>query len=313
MLREFGGRLVVEERSEPRPRGEEVVVRVLGAGVCRSDLHIVEGRFPELPLPLVLGHEIAGEAEGLGEVLVYASWGCGSCGFCRRGEEQLCEQACEAGWLRDGGFADFVVVPSRRYLVPLGGLDPVRAAPLADAGVTPYRAVRRIRDVLQPEETAVVIGVGGLGQFAIQYLRLLTGARVVAVDPVEAKRRRALELGADEGLPPEEVDERVRVVLDFVGSDASLALAAAIVARGGFVVVVGEGGGQLPFSLALVPSAASFTSSVWGSLEDLRAVVELARRSEIDWHVETLPLAEVNTALDRLRRGDVLGRLVVAP
>jgi propanol-preferring alcohol dehydrogenase len=313
VLREFGSRLVVEERSEPRPRGEEVVVRVRGAGVCRSDLHIVEGRFPELPLPLVLGHEIAGEAEGLGEVLVYASWGCGSCGFCRRGEEQLCAQASEAGWLRDGGYADFVVVPSRRYLVPLGGLDPVRAAPLADAGVTPYRAVRRIGDVMRRGERAVVIGVGGLGQFAIQYLRLLTGARVVAVDPVEAKRQRALELGADEAVPPEGVEGRVRVVFDFVGSGESLALAAAIVERGGFVVVVGEGGGQLPFALDLVPWEATLTSSVWGSLEDLRAVVELAGRSEIEWHVETLPLTEVNTALDRLRRGEVLGRLVVAP
>src|SRR5262245_23694303 len=209
------------------------------------------------------------------------AWSCslsiGRCGGCS-GTSCGCSSVSWPGLtpaeLRDGGFADFVVVPSRRYLLPLAGLEPLRAAPLADAGVTPYRAVRRIGEFL--------------GQFAIQYLRLLTGAWVVAVDPVAAKRRRALELGADEAHRPEEMQGQVRVVLDFVGSDESLALAAAIVERSGFAVVVGEGGGQVPFALDLVPWEASFTSSVWGSLEDLRAVVELAGRGEIDWYVETL-------------------------
>ncbi len=288
-------------------------MRTLGAGVCRSDLHIVDGRFPDLPLPLVLGHEIAGEAPGVGQVLVYASWGCGRCSFCCAGAEQLCQEAAEPGWLRDGGYADAVLVPSSRYLLPLEGLDPVRAAPLADAGVTPYRAVRRVRETLSRGATAVVIGAGALGQFAIQYLRLLTDARVVAVDVLDVKRRRALELGADEAITPDELDAPARVVLDFVGSDESLSLAARIVERAGLVVVVGEAGGSLPFGFGNVPWEASFTTSTWGSLDELTDVLDLARRDQLSWHVETLPLEEANSALDRLRRGEVLGRLVLTP
>ena len=142
VLREFGAPLVLEERPEPVARGDEVVVRVRGAGVCRSDLHIVDGGYPQIPLPLVPGHEIAGEVAGIGDVLVHAAWGCGQCSFCRGGNEQLCSLAAEAGWGRDGGYADAVLVPSPRYLLPLDGIDPATAAPLADAGLTPFRAGR---------------------------------------------------------------------------------------------------------------------------------------------------------------------------
>src|SRR5207237_5276163 len=116
------------------------------------------------------------------------------------GEEQLCSSAHEAGWVEDGGYAELVRVPSRRYLFPLAGIDPVQAAPLADAGITSYRAVRRVANFLSDRARAIVIGCGGLGQFAIQYLKLLTDARVIAVDSVAAKQRRALELGADEAV-----------------------------------------------------------------------------------------------------------------
>jgi propanol-preferring alcohol dehydrogenase len=204
-------------------------------------------------------------------------------------------------------------VPARRYLLPLDGLDPVRAAPLADAGVTPYRAVRRVRDALRAGDTAIVIGAGGLGQFAIQYLRLLTDARIVAVDPDAAKRRRARELGAEDAIAPDALDLTARVVLDVVGSEATLALAARTVERAGAVVLIGEGGGSLAFSFAGVPYEATLTTSAWGSFDDLAAVLALARAGEIDWHVETLPLADANLAHERLRRGDVLGRLVLTP
>jgi propanol-preferring alcohol dehydrogenase len=173
--------------------------------------------------------------------------------------------------------------------------------------------VQKARAALGREATAVVLGAGGLGQFAIQYLRLQTDARVIAVDPLDAKRRRALELGADDAIAPEELDAPARVVLDFVGSDDSLALATRVVERAGLVVLVGEAGGSARFGFGRVPWEASFTTSTWGSLGDLAAVLDLARRGELRWHVETLPLEQANTALDRLRRGDVLGRLVLTP
>jgi alcohol dehydrogenase, propanol-preferring len=317
VLHAFHTPLRTEERPVPQPRGEEIVVRVKGTGVCHSDVHIADGEFQEVPLPRVLGHEIAGEAEGLGDVIVYAHWGCRRCSFCRSGQEQLCPEGVEAGWVRDGGYAEYLLVPSKRYLLSLEGLDPVHAAPLADAGVTPYRAIRRIRAWLQPGATAVLIGVGGLGQFAIQYLRDLTETRVNAVDRDPAKLRRARDLGASDAVLVEEAaglgPESAQVVLDFVGSDSTLGLAAMLVRRAGIVVQVGIAGGTTPFGMGLLSPEVHFTSSVSGSLRDLQAVLELARKGGLDWHVESVPLEQVNLALDRVRRGDVLGRLVLVP
>ena len=311
VMRAASAPLVLEDRPEPQPRGDEVVVRVRGAGVCHSDLHLLEDE--ERPRPLVLGHEIAGEAEGMGPVLVYPSWGCGSCRLCRGGEEQLCPRVETAGFATDGGYAEAVLVPSRRYLFPLDGLDPVRAAPLADAGITPYRAVRRLRERLREDARVVVLGAGGLGQFAVQYLKLLTDARVVAVDVDERKRRRALELGADEAVAPQEVAERAVAAIDFVGSDETLALAARIVATKGVVLHVGAAGGRLDYGFGALPDEAQIGTSILGSLDDLRAVLDHARRGEIEWHVEALPLERANDAVERLRRGDVLQRLVLTP
>ena len=205
-------------------------------------------------------------------------------------------------------------MPDRRYLVPLGDLDPVRAAPLADAGVTPYRAVRRAAPWLGEGGTALVIGAGGLGQFAIQYVRRLTKAtRTVVVEPDPRKRERATELGAEEAHEPGAWTGSARVVLDFVGTDASLAEGAARLERGGLLVLVGEAGGSLPFGFRGLPYEGTLTTSILGSLHDLRAVVGLAQAGELEWSVETLPLRQANEALDRLRAGDVEGRLVLVP
>jgi len=315
VLQRVGVPLRLEDRPLPQPRGEEVLVRVRGAGVCHSDLHMIDGLIPGLPLPRVLGHEIAGVAEGLGAVLVYASWGDGTCRWCRRGEEQLCARAAEPGWVRDGGYAEALVVPSKRYLLPLGDLDPVRAAPLADAGVTAYRAVRRLQPWLAGDGTAVVLGAGGLGQFAIQFLRHAGDARVVAVDPDQAKRDQARLLGADQtAAAGADLEPGAAVaVLDLVGSDATLAEAARLVRPTGVVMVVGEAGGRLPFGFGAVPNEAHLTTSLWGSYRDLVAVVELARAGTLRWEVEALPLHRVNEALERLRNGRVRGRLVLTP
>jgi propanol-preferring alcohol dehydrogenase len=316
VLHRFGAPLVLEERPRPRARGEEVLVRVRAAGVCGTDLHLMDGTVPDLPLPRVLGHEIAGEAEGLGDVLVYASWGCGRCEWCLRGEENLCALAAEPGWRRDGGYAEYVVVPSPRYLFSLRGLDPVRAAPLADAGVTSYRAVRRVVPLLTDRSsTAVVIGAGGLGQFAVQYIKLFTNARVVVIEPSELRRRLARRLGADDVLPSvsRDVRELGAAVLDFVGTDVTLAMSVALVRRGGTVVQVGEAGGRVYFGLGLVPHEAALTTSIWGSARDLQSVLDLAWSGLLRWDVEPLPLDDVNQALDRLRGGSVRGRLVITP
>jgi propanol-preferring alcohol dehydrogenase len=285
---------------------------VVACGICHSDLHVVENLFGS-ELPLVLGHEIVAEDEQLGTVLVYAPWGCGECRFCRASEEMICPDGREAGLYQDGGYAEYVRVPARRYLYPIGDLDPVQAAPLGCGGLTPYRAVRHARAWLQPGSRALVLGAGGLGQFGIQFLRLMTDAVVDVGDPSEIKRERALELGAHAAAAPDELEGPYRAVLDFVGSDDSLARAARLVERQGVAIVVGLYGGRVPFGLGAVPHEAHFLSSVWGSRDELAELIELAHRERLEYTIDTMPLEQAQRAHELLRSGQARGRIVLTP
>jgi alcohol dehydrogenase, propanol-preferring len=313
VLRAYGAPLELEERDIPAPRsGEESVLRVLACGVCHSDLHVAENFFGS-ELPLVLGHEIVAEDEQLGNVLVYTPWGCGECRFCRATEEMICPDAREAGLFQDGGYAEYVRVPARRYLYPIADLHPVQAAPLGCGGLTPYRAVKHAQGWLGRDTRALVLGAGGLGQFGIQFLRLLTDAAVHAGDPSPQKRERALELGAEEAAAPEELDGPYTAVLDFVGSDDSLAHAARLVDRQGIAIVVGLFGGRIPFGLGAVPHEAHFLSSIWGSRDELAELIELARREPLKYTIDTMPLERAQEAHDLIRSGSARGRIVLTP
>ncbi|MGI8607586.1 MAG: alcohol dehydrogenase catalytic domain-containing protein [Gaiellaceae bacterium] len=313
VLHSFNEPLEVEERPVPSPaNGDQAVVRVLACGVCHSDLHVAENYF-DSPLPLVLGHEIVGEDEELGNVLVYTPWGCGECRFCARTEEMICPDAQEAGLFQDGGYAEYVLVPSRRFLYPIGDLDPVEAAPLGCGGLTPYRAVKHARPWLGPGSRALVLGAGGLGQFGIQYLRLLTDAAVHAGDPSAQKRERALELGAEESGVPAELEGPYDAVLDFVGSDDSLAQAARLVDRQGVAIVIGLFGGRVPFGLGVVPHEAHFLTSIWGSRNELAELIELAHRERFEYTIDTMPLERAQEAHDLVRGGQARGRIVLTP
>jgi alcohol dehydrogenase, propanol-preferring len=212
-LHEFGKPFRIDEVPDPEPGPGEVLVRVGGAGVCHSDLHIAHGEMPDLlDGPKIMGHENAGWVEALGPgatgfepgeaVIVYGGWGCGMCRVCLGGEEQLCDTLRWGGLGPPGGYAERYVVPSPRHLIRIGDLDPAEAAPLTDAGLTPYRAVKKVAGRLVGGDTALVIGAGGLGQMAIQFLRLLTPARVVVADVAADKRQVALDLGTDAVVDP---------------------------------------------------------------------------------------------------------------
>lgn len=314
VLQDFHAPLELEERAIPEAADdEETVVRVLACGVCHSDLHVAEHYFSSSPVPLVLGHEVAGETPDGERVLVYTPWGCGDCAYCRRGEEMICPNSTEAGMLTDGGYAEYMLVRRRRYLFPIGDLDPVKAAPLGCGGVTPFRAVKHALPWLGKGKTAVVIGAGGLGQFGIQYLRLMSDATVIAGDPSPQKQARAIELGAASASHPDELEGPVDVVLDFLGSEETLKTSARLVDRGGLVEVIGLFGGTIPFGLGYVPHEAHFMSSIWGSLDDVRELVALARREDLQYTIETLPLEQANEAHDLLRRGEARGRIVLVP
>jgi len=313
VLREFGGTLEVEERELPQATGEGTLLRITACGVCHSDLHVADGHFSTTPLPIVLGHEITGEVDGLGNVLVYTPWGCGACRFCAAGEEMICPNSCEVGLFQDGGYAEYMIIPYRRYLYPLGDLDPVKAAPLGCGGLTAYRAVKHALPWLGKGKRALVVGAGGLGQFAIQYLRVLSDATVVVADQSATKRERAVELGAEAGLPGDEVEGPFDAVLDFVAAQDTLELGARVVDRKGVLVAVGLFGGRIPFGLGAVPHEAHFLSSIWGSLAELGELIELAQREPLEYTIETMPLAEAQTAHERVRAGEAKGRIVLIP
>ncbi len=324
----------------PEPGPGQVLVKVGGAGACHSDLHLME--WPEgtmdFDVPFTLGHENAGwvEATGAGvdglehgePVAVYGPWGCGRCRACRRSAENYCERQAEIGAFGgglglDGGMAEYMLVPDPRLLLPLGDLDPRDAAPLSDAALTPYHAIKRSLPLLAPGSTAVVIGVGGLGHMAVQILRALSPARVIAVDSSAGKLRLAREVGAEETVEPGEgAAEAIReltgglgaeLVVDNVGADETIALAAAVGRFESHLTIVGLAGGKFEFAFGALPFEAQLTIPYWGTAIELIEVLDLARAGKIRAHVERFPLDRADEAYRRLREGSLDGRAVICP
>jgi propanol-preferring alcohol dehydrogenase len=282
-------------------------------------------------LPVTLGHETAGTVAALGAgvtvfaegdpVLIYGPWGCGVCRQCARGAENLCPRRQGCGLGRDGGLAEFVLVPSARLLVPRGDLDAAHAAPLADAALTPYHALKPHLSRLVPGSDVVIIGAGGLGNVAVQLVRELSSARTVVVDLRERARREAIAVGADAALDAGEIRaDRLRgelasggaaLVLDFVGSDETVRLAAGVIETGGHVSIVGSGGSTFPFAINSVPLEWSAGRPSWGTRPELHEVVALAQAGRIKIEVEPLTFEEAIEGYRRLRRGGIAGRAVV--
>ena len=323
----------------PQPGPGDVRVRVGGSGACHSDLHLMDWPAGTLGFdpPFVLGHEIAGWVDMLGPgvdglslgegVAVYGPWGCGRCRACRSGAENYCEHAADLQVLapgigHDGGMAEYVVVPAR-LLVPLGDLDPVEAAPLTDAALTPYHAIKRSLPTLVPGTTAVVIGAGGLGHMGVQILRALAPSRIVAIDPAANKRQLALDSGADVAIAPDDdATQQVRsltgglgaeLVVDMVGSDSSLAMAASFARVRGAITVVGLAMGTFPFNFFALPYECSLSSTYWGTATELMEVIALARAGKLHAQIERFTLHDAIDAYRRLRAGDVQGRAVITP
>ena len=332
------------EVDQPEPGPGQVVIKVGGAGACHSDIHLMDefeaGLVPWNP-PFTLGHENAGWVYAMGEgvvgleegqpVAVYGPWGCGRCARCRLGIESYCENPTEApvpggggGLGLDGGMAEYMLIPHERFLVPLpDGLDPVKAAPLTDAGLTPYHAVRRSLPKLTPDATAVVIGVGGLGHMGVQLLSALTGSKIIAVDMRDSALELAKEHGADIALKSDETTaEQIReatdgrgadVILDFVGADPTIAIGAAAWRQMGDFSLDGIGGGSLDLSFFSIPYEMSVQTTYWGSRPELIELLDLAGRGVVESAVTTYPLSDAVTAYDDLKAGKVSGRAVVVP
>lgn len=335
------GRLEVQEVPVPEAGPGEVLVRVAGSGLCHSDLHLLA--LPEWPVPdMTLGHETAGRVAALGAgvtgfdegeaVLVNFVWSCGACRPCREGRDNVCMSEGRMGMPPapglglEGGMADYMKVDAR-YLHKLGDLDPTTAAPLADAGLTPLHAVNGARHRLGVGNTAVVIGVGGLGHMGLQYLRATSGVRIVAVDVSQDKLEQASRLGADatvlagDGAAAEVLDltegSGADAVFDFVGNQTTLDQATEMIAADGALRLIGIAGGHVTCNAAprptTMPWGVDVRATYAGTRADLEMAISLAQLGRVHSDVTTYPLEDIHKAVEDLRAGRVEGRAVLIP
>jgi propanol-preferring alcohol dehydrogenase len=323
----------------PKPGDGQVLVKIAGAGVCHSDLHVINsiptGKSFFKP-PFTLGHESTGWVEAVGSgvttltpgepVAVYCARGCGRCRMCVAGNENYCMNTKELSGLGlglDGGMASHMLVPAARYCIPLGDLEPRDAAPLTDAGLTPYHAVNRSRALLTPDATAVVIAVGGLGHMALQILRATTAVRIVALDVSDEKLALAKELGADVTIRSDADALKntldalggvgADVVFDFVGLQSTQDLARKLVRPGGDCNIVGLGGGVLQYGQGRVAFGVRVFTPYFGSIGEMREVLALAARGHLRAHVTRYPLERVADAYKAMHAGTLEGRAVICP
>jgi alcohol dehydrogenase, propanol-preferring len=336
---EWAGAPRAGEVPVPEPGPGQVLVRVAGCGLCHSDLAMrglprAAGERMGWAMPYTLGHEtggwiaavgagVAGYAEGDAVAVVSAS-SCGACWYCVRGMDNCCPRGLAGrGYGRDGGLADYVLVDQVRALLRLHSVDPRHAGPLTDAGATAYHAVRRALGRIPPGGTAVVLGAGGLGGFAVQFLRLLTGARVVAVDVRPDRLAYARAVGAHEvlaGVDESTVDALAGLtggrgadaVLDFVGTGETIGAGAASVRPGGVFGLVGAAGGLLsrPWFGGLPRDGEVFTFQ-GATVADAQEVVALAGAGLLRNEVEEFAFEEVADGYARLAAGTLRGRAVV--
>jgi propanol-preferring alcohol dehydrogenase len=342
--------LQIQDLDIPKAKGSQVIVKVHSSGVCHSDIHLWEGGYQGLDgqflkasdrgvsYPLTPGHEIAGTVESLGEeaakeaidknekVIVYPWIGEGLCPACRVGQENLCDKPRSLGVYTDGGYAEYVLVPSYKYLVKIGDkLDIDRAATLTCSALTAYGAVKNAN--LKPGDNAVIVGAGGgLGLMAVQLAKAVTGARIIAMDLDLEKLKVAKENGADDTVSPKEGDPVKRVmemtdklgadvVIDFVNASKTVETDMQILRRRARVVLVGLFGGELRLGLVTMPTRAyKLIGSYTGSLSDLMELVSLAKRGVIKPVVSNrFKLDQATEALQMLKDGKILGRGVINP
>jgi NAD+-dependent secondary alcohol dehydrogenase Adh1 len=329
--------LKLEEVPEPKIQdADDVIIRIGGAGLCRTDLHIIEGVWRNkvsVQLPYTPGHENAGWVEDVGPevrrfkkgdaVIVHPLITDGSCPACRRGNDMHCENGTFPGITRDGGFAQYLQVKERNLVRLPENVAPKQIAPHADAGLTAYHAANKAAKVLQPGDFAVIIGFGGLGHIAYQVLRAKSAAQIIVVDRSDLALSLAEELGAkqlvragDDGV--REVlrltrEKGAEAVLDFVGEGGSIDQGLAMTRNAGSYYIIGYGGTiQVP-AIDMIFSEKSIVGNLVGTYADLTELMTLAGEGQVHLATVFYPLGEINQAISDLHHGRIKGRAVLIP
>ncbi|MCW5889503.1 MAG: NAD(P)-dependent alcohol dehydrogenase [bacterium] len=336
--------LVLEDVPIPDLAADEVLVKVGAAGMCRTDVQLVDGyfrKYAEMTFPVTPGHEIAGTVEKVGslvkgfqegaQVVVVGGWGDETCRHCHRGDTHICAHGRWPGFGPYGGYGEYVPVPAR-YAIEVDarfGLSAEELAPLTDAGLTPYRGIKKLRDAgaLGPNRVLAVFGVGGLGSYAVQYAKLLGGgATVVAFARNEEKLAIARDFGADHvvGTRGRSLDDvrreltrlagqgEVDAVIDCAGATEMLQLGFGLLAIAGHYASVGLVGDRIDIPLfPFVAREYTYHGSFWGNYNDLAEVVALARQGKVRHAVKVIRFEDINANLELLRTGAVVGRAVV--
>lgn len=331
----------LKEVEKPTPGPGEVLLKVAGAGCCHSDVSVFHDYTPETGThtkpPFILGHETSGWVEEVGmgvtgfkkgdAYLAYGPTGCGHCKRCVAGEENYCEnvetnESLALGLGRDGGMAEYMTVPARN-LVPLGDADPIAAAPLADAALTPYHAIKAALPHLNGGgKYALVIGLGGLGQIAIQILKALTGATIIATDMkpeamAKAEAQGAITVPSGEGEVEKirEITEGrgVDAVFDFVGIAPTIAAGQAAAGVGSRVTVVGIAGGKAEYDWYSKPYEQELMGVYWGTISELHEVADMYRQGQITPEIEVYTMDQALDAYHKLLDGKLSARAVIVP
>ncbi|MER7243472.1 NAD(P)-dependent alcohol dehydrogenase [Kribbella sp. NPDC000426] len=328
---------VVEDVPEPVVKGPlDVIVKIGGAGVCRTDLHIIEGQWDAAmhpSLPYTIGHENAGWVHEVGSavtnvqvgdtVILHPTPTCGLCHACRAGDDMHCENSSFPGLDSDGGMAEYLLTSARACVKLDPSTRPQDVAALADAGITAYHAVRKALPLLPPGTTAVVIGAGGLGHIGVQCLAALTAARIIVVDRNPDALKLAEQLGADQtvvadGKQVEKVLELTggagaHVVLDFVAEQGAEQDGFAMTGRGGSYFVIGYGGQvQIP-TLDIISTERNIVGNIVGTFNELAELMALAQAGKVTLHTRTYPLDAAADAVADLDAGRVRGRAILVP
>ncbi len=336
--------LVLEDVKIPEISSDEVLVRVGGAGMCRSDVQLIDGYFQEAlkPNPITPGHEIADLVEALGDrvpetaqlavgdqVVVSAGWGDRTCRQCRAGNEQICEHGSWPGFGSPGDYAEFIAVPYRQLIRVEPRLKWEELAPLTDAGVTPHRGIKKLRaaGVLGPDRVMAVFGASGLGSYTVQYAKLLSsGSTIVVFARNEEELAIAKERGADYTINTRGKSlgdlryelvklvgkSKLDAVIDCVGAIKTIQTGFGLLATSGAFVSVGLVGNKIDISLfSFVAGEFTYHGSFWANYSDLQEVLTLAQQGKIQHSVKRIRFEDINENLEMLRRGDIIGRAAI--